>query len=118
VRAAVGWVQGAPYFILPEEDVGGFRQVLVKEDSRGRVPWRRDTPQVLEVEPKLCNELRLILGGGRCCQEFACNPQRFSVDELGQGRLQVLFECCAHADEDEGESFGPTLPVLGILWRP
>jgi hypothetical protein len=66
VRAAVGRVQGPPNCILLEEDVGGFRQVLVNEDNRGRVPFRRDMSQLLEVAPKLDNELRRILGGGRC----------------------------------------------------
>ena len=42
-------------------------------------------------------------------QKFAWNPQWFSVDELGHGRLQVLFEGRTNAEEDEGDGFGPTL---------
>jgi hypothetical protein len=42
-----------PYCILPEEDVGRFRQILVDEDSWERVTRRRDRPQLLEVASEL-----------------------------------------------------------------
>jgi hypothetical protein len=67
---------------------------------------------LLEVTSKLVNELRCISGGGRCCQKFAWDAQRFSIDKLGHGRLQVLFEGRSHAEEDKGEGFGPTLQCL------
>jgi hypothetical protein len=35
--------------------------------------------------------------------------QWFSVDELGHTRLHVLFNRCAHAEEDEGKHVRPTL---------
>ena len=51
----------------------------------------------------------MVSCGGRCCQKLAWNAQWFSVDELGHGRLQVLFKGRAHAEEDEGKRFGPAL---------
>jgi len=89
--------------------VGRVRQIIVHEDSGGRVTRRRDGPQLLEVVAELRNELRWISGGGRCCQKLAWNAQWFSVDELGHGRLQVLFKGRAHAEEDQWKRFGPTL---------
>ena len=64
VRRAVGRVQGSPDCILPEEDVGGVRQILVDEDSRGRVPRRGNRTQLLEVVAELSHELRWMSGGG------------------------------------------------------
>ena len=89
--------------------MGRVRQVLVDARSRGRVARRRDRPQLLEVAAGLCYELRWISGGGRCCKKFAWNTQWFSVDQLGHGRLQVLLKGSTHAEEHEGEGFGPTL---------
>jgi hypothetical protein len=66
-------------------------------------------PQLLEVAAELRNEIRWISGGGRCCQKLSWNAQWFSVDELGHGRLQVLYKGRAHTEEDEGKRFGPTL---------
>jgi hypothetical protein len=64
VRAAVEWVQRAPYCILLEENVGRVRQILVDENGGGRVMGRRDGPQLLVVAAELRNELWWISGGG------------------------------------------------------
>ena len=36
------------------------------------------------------------------------NSQRFPLDELGHGSLQVHLKSCSHSEEDEGKSLGPT----------
>ena len=61
LRQAVGRVQGSRDCILPEEDVGGVRQIFVDEDSRGRVPRHGNRSQLLEV---MSHELRWMTGGG------------------------------------------------------
>jgi len=88
--------------------VGRVCQILVDENLRGCMARRWDRPQLLEVASELGNDLRWITGGRRCCQKFAWNPQSFSVDELGYGRLQVLLKSRTHAEEDEGKGIGPT----------
>ena len=89
--------------------MGRVCQILVNENSRGFVARCRDRPQFFEVASELGNDLQWISRGRRCCQKFDWNPQRFYVNELGHGRLQVLFKGCTYAEEDEGESVGPTL---------
>jgi hypothetical protein len=89
--------------------MGRVCQVLVDKDSRGGVTCRWEWPQLLEMASELGNELRWIPGGGRCCQKFAWNTQWFPVNELRHGRLQVFFKGRAHSEEEEGESFSPTL---------
>jgi hypothetical protein len=61
-------------------------------------------PQLLELASELGNKLRWILGGGRCCQTFACDKQWFPVDELRHGRLQDFFKGPAHYEENEGRA--------------
>ena len=106
--AAVGRVQGASYCILVEEDVGRVCQILVDENSRGRMARCWDRPQFFEVASELGNDFELIPGGRRCCQKFAWNPLCFPLNELGHGRLQVLLKSCLHAKEDEGKGVGPS----------
>ena len=103
VRATVGRFQGAPYCILPDKDMGRVCQVLVGKDRHGDVTCRWDWPGLLEVASELGNELRWIPGVGRVCQKFAWNtvvPRR---------RLQVFFKGRAYSEEEEGDSFSPTL---------
>jgi hypothetical protein len=52
------------YCVLPEEDVGRVRQILVDENGWGRMTHHRNQPQLLEVVSELGNELRCFPGGG------------------------------------------------------
>jgi hypothetical protein len=79
------------------------------ENSRERVARCRNLPQLLEVVSELSDELRWVSGGGRSCQKLAWDPQGFPVNKFRHRRLQVRFESCAHAEEGQSESVGPTL---------
>ena len=106
--AAVGRVQGASYCFLPEEDVGRICQVLVDESCCWCMARCWDGSYLFEVTSELGNDFELVPGSRRCCQELAWNSQRFRVDELGHGCLEVHLKCRSHSLEAEGEGVGPT----------
>ena len=116
--AAIGLVQGVAYYILPEEDVSRVCQILVDENRQGRVARCWDWPQFFEVASELGKDLKLITGGRLCCQKFAWNPQRFSVDEFGHGRLQVLLKSRTICRGGRGEGHQSIVLAPGTLWRP
>jgi hypothetical protein len=95
-------LQGAPYCILPEEDLRTFCQVIVDKDIWGGMTYRWDRPQWLEVPSELGIENRSIPCGGCSSQKFVWNTQWFHSYEFKYGRLQILFIGRAPFEEDEG----------------
>lgn len=87
--------------------MGRVCKIPVEENHRGRVAHCWERPQLVEVASELVNDLELITGGCQCCQKFAWIPQRFSVDELGHGRLQIFLKSRTHAEENEAKVIGP-----------
>ena len=63
---------------------------------------------MFEVTSEFGNDLKLVRGSRRCCQKITWNSQRFPLDELGHGCLEVHLKSRSHSEEDGGKGVGPT----------
>jgi hypothetical protein len=107
VWAAVGWLEGTADSVLPQEDVGGIREVLVDKGSRGCMTSCWDGSQLGHVVAKLLYEGGCFDPLGNCYQQFFKEVERFSVNEFCCGCLQVFFVGSTYAKEDEWERVCP-----------